>query len=117
MAIYFLIAVIIAALSGMGVGGGGLFALYLKYFSDLTQLEVQGSNLLFFIFASGAALLIHAQRRRIYPLAVGLMIATGILGSLCGSAIAVRIGGEILGKLFGLMMIAAGAWRLYGSLR
>ena len=29
---FFLIAVMIAALSGMGIGGGGLFALYLKFY-------------------------------------------------------------------------------------
>ena len=115
MATYFIVAVIIAALSGMGVGGGGLFALYLKYFTDLSQLEVQGNNLLFFIFASGAALLIHAQRRRIYSLAVAIMLSAGIVGSLCGSALAVRIGGEMLSKLFGLMMLSAGVWRLWRS--
>ena len=115
MLTYFIVAVIIAALSGMGVGGGGLFALYLKYFTELSQLEVQSNNLLFFIFASGAALLIHAQRRRIYPLAVAVMISAGVAGSLCGSALALRIGGDLLSKLFGLMMIAAGAWRLWKS--
>ena len=107
---FFLISVIIAALSGMGVGGGGLFALYLKYFSDYSQIDVHAINLLFFLFASWAALCIHLLKRRIYFGAVGLMIAFGALGSLLGSALAVNTQGELLSKLFGGMMIAAGAY-------
>ena len=35
----------IAVLSGMGVGGGGLFVLYLAFFTDLPQAVAQGNNL------------------------------------------------------------------------
>ena len=40
-----ILAFLIAALSGMGVGGGGLFALYLKYFSDYEQIQIQAVHL------------------------------------------------------------------------
>ncbi len=112
---FFFIAMIIAALSGMGVGGGGLFALYLKYFSDYSQIDIQAINLLFFLFASGSALLVHLLRRRIYFGAVALMIAFGALGSLLGSSLAVRLQGEALSKLFGGMMIAAGSYSFIRS--
>ena len=112
---FFLIAALIAALSGMGVGGGGLFALYLKFVSEYSQLEIQGINLMFFIFAAGASLLIHLTRRRIFLIPVIIMILAGILGSLLGASIATSIDGGILGKLFGGMMIAAGGWRLIKS--
>ena len=112
---FFIIALIIAALSGMGVGGGGLFALYLKYFSDYSQISIQAINLLFFLFASGAALLVHLQKRRIYFLAVAIMIAFGAAGSLFGSAIALNIQGDLLSKLFGAMMIAAGIYSFFGK--
>ena len=110
---FFLTALIIAALSGMGVGGGGLFALYLKYFGNFSQIDLQAINLLFFLFASGAALLIHLQKRRIYFLAVAVMIVFGIIGSLAGSSIAMSIEGDILSKLFGGMMIAAGVYSFF----
>ena len=112
---FFFIALIIAALSGMGVGGGGLFALYLKYFSDYSQISVQTINLLFFLFASGAALLVHLQKRKIYFAAVGIMILFGSAGSLLGSAIALNIEGSLLSKLFGAMMIAAGVYSFFSK--
>ena len=77
-------AFLLAALSGMGVGGGGLFVVFLSLFSDLPQITIQGINLLFFIFSSGAAVLIHVSRRHIFGKAVLTMIVFGILGSLLG---------------------------------
>ena len=112
---FFLIAAVIAALSGMGVGGGGLFALYLKFVSDYSQIEIQAINLLFFMFAAGASLLIHLPRRRIYLIPVLIMTAVGIVGSLLGSALATRLHGGLLSGLFGGMMIAAGTWKLWKS--
>lgn len=112
---FFLIAAIIAALSGMGVGGGGLFALYLKFVSDYSQIEIQGINLLFFMFASGASLLIHLTKRRIFLLPVLIMIGAGVVGSLMGSSLATALDGGLLSGLFGAMMIAAGAWKLWKS--
>lgn len=108
----FIIAFLISALSGMGVGGGGLFALYLKYFSEYSQIEIQAANLIFFLFAAGASLIVHLQKRRIYPLPIALMIALGIPGSLLGSSLAVMIKGRALGKIFGVMMILAGIYSL-----
>ena len=109
----FLIALVIAALSGMGVGGGGLFALYLKYFSSLEQIKIQAINLIFFFFASGAALTVHLRKREIYPLAIAIMGAFGLLGSFLGSALALHINGGFLGKLFGGMMICAGIYSFF----
>ena len=111
----FVIALIIAALSGMGVGGGGLFALYLKYFSEYSQIQIQAVNLIFFLFASGAALTVHLQKRRIYFIPIVIMIGFGILGSLLGSALAVALDGALLGKLFGGMMAAAGIYSLFAK--
>ncbi len=112
---FFLIAIVIAALSGMGVGGGGLFALYLKYFSSYGQIDVQAINLLFFLFASGASLLVHLQKRKIYFYAVIIMTLFGILGSLAGSTLALNIEGQILSKIFGGMMIAAGIYSFFSK--
>ena len=113
----FVIAFIIAALSGMGVGGGGLFALWLKLFSDHSQIQVQALNLIFFFFSAGAALIIHLQRRQIYALPVALMICFGLLGSALGSSLALVINGAILGKIFGAMMIGAGLYSFFQKKR
>ncbi len=102
-------------LSGMGLGGGGLFVIYLNMFSELPQLHMQAINLIFFIFAAGASLLIHLSRRKIYGRAVLIMTACGVVGSLIGSAVALGIDGDILGDIFGIMLICAGVYSFFRS--
>ena len=65
-----------------------------------------------FLFAAGASLTVHLQKRRIYFGAVVIMTLFGLAGSLAGSATAMSIDGEILSKIFGAMMIAAGGYSL-----
>ena len=101
-------AFILAALSGMGVGGGGLFVVFLALFSELPQITVQGINLLFFIFSSGAAVLIHVSRRHIFGKAVLTMTIFGVLGSLLGSALAGALPAALLRRTFGVMLVATG---------
>ena len=99
---------ILAALSGMGVGGGGLFVVFLALFSDLPQITIQGINLLFFIFSAGAAVLVHLSRRKIFGRAVLTMILAGALGSLIGSALTGVLPAHILRRLFGILLVATG---------
>ncbi len=108
------ISALIALLSGMGVGGGGLFALYLKYFSELSQIEIQTVNLIFFLAASATALLLHLLRQKIYFAAIAIMLPLGVIGTLLGSSLALRLDGNILGKLFGVILAALG---LFGIIK
>ena len=103
-----IIVFIIAALSGMGVGGGGLFVIYLSLFTDTPQLLAQGINLLFFLLCAGASLIFHLQKRNIYFLAVAILAGAGIVGSLVGSSIAEHIDESILRKIFGAMLVISG---------
>ena len=113
----FVIPIILAALSGMGIGGGGLFVIYLNLFCDMPQIHMQAINLIFFIFAAGASLLIHLSRRKIYVNAVLIMIIFGIVGSLVGSAVAARIDGAILGKIFGCMLVLVGCYSFFRAMK
>lgn len=101
-------AFIIAALSGMGVGGGGLFVIYLSLFTDTPQLIAQGMNLLFFLFSAGASVTVHIKERHIYFVAVGIMAAAGIVGSLLGAYTAGLVNQSLLRKIFGIMLIISG---------
>ena len=57
MLLYDLLASLLAAaLSGLGVGSGGLLVIYLSLFTDLPQRTAQGFNVLFFLFYGGIAL-------------------------------------------------------------
>ncbi len=112
-----IISALIALLSGMGVGGGGLFALYLKYFGKLAQIEIQAVNLIFFLFASGSALLLHLLKQKLYFGAVALMLPFGVIGTLLGTALAVQLDSDLLSKLFGGILISLGLFGIIKSLK
>ena len=102
------IAFLLAALSGMGVGGGGLFVIYLSLFTDTPQLAAQGMNLLFFLFSSGSSVLIHLQKRTLYWQAISIMALFGIFGALVGSGVSAYVDQGILRKIFGTMLVFSG---------
>ena len=101
-------AFIVSILSGLGVGGGGLFVIYLALFTDIPQLQIQGINLAFFLFSSTASLLVHLTKRKIFISAVVIMSLFGIAGAVLGSLISTKIDQELLRKIFGAMLIVSG---------
>jgi uncharacterized membrane protein YfcA len=103
---------IIAVLSGMGIGSGGLLVLYLTAIRNAPQLHAQGINLLFFIFASAASLCIHLARRNISLPTVLLIAAGGLLGSLFGTRLALSLPSELVSRLFGAFLVLAGVMTL-----
>ncbi len=99
---------VIAALSGMGVGGGGLFVVFLALFSDLPQITIQGINLLFFIFSSGSAVILHLSKRQIFGRAVLTMALFGAIGSVIGILLTAVLSPTLLRKAFGVILVVAG---------
>ena len=59
------VSLFIAILSGLGVGSGGLFVIWLTMVEGVGSIEARGMNLLFFVFSATSALLFHLIRRRI----------------------------------------------------
>ena len=110
-------AFIVAVLSGMGVGGGGLFVVFLSLFSDLPQIRIQGINLLFFIFSAGSAVLIHISKRHIFGRAVLTMALFGILGAIVGSVLTTYLPSALLRKAFGVMLVITGTLSLKKQVR
>ena len=108
VAVSIIVGALIAVFSGMGVGGGGLFAVYLSVFTDVPQLAVQGYNLLFFLFSSGASVTVQLFRSRIRFFAVMIMIVAGIVGALAGTALTGVFSSEWLRRIFGIMLISGG---------
>lgn len=104
----FIIVFAIAALSGLGVGSGGLLVIYLTLVENVPQLNAQGINLIFFILASISSLIFSIPRRRIPYSAVILMSAIGICGSLIGTNLTTIISADVLRKIFGFMLVASG---------
>ncbi len=116
MAVNMVAAFLIALLSGLGIGGGGLFTVYLTLVSDIPQLMAQGLNLLFFLFSSGASVTLRLFKQKIMFTAVGIMIASGVVGVLIGTLLSGIIDGEYLRRIFGVMLISGGILSLGQSL-
>lgn len=108
MAVNIIVALLVALLSGMGVGGGGLFAVYLSVFTATPQLSVQGYNLLFFLFSAGASVTIQLFRRKIPFFAVGVMILSGVVGAVAGVFMTSVFSAGWLRRLFGIMLVSGG---------
>lgn len=105
----------IGVLSGMGIGGGGLLVIYLTLIREVGQLEAQGLNLYFFIFASAAALFVHSVKRRINWALILLVGTVGMLFAYFGSVTASVTDPRLVRKLFGLMLITGGGVSLWKS--
>ncbi len=108
----FLLPFAVAVLSGLGVGGGGLFVIYLALFTDTPQLLAQGMNLLFFLFSSSASLTVHVTHRKLYPTLILLLVLSGLGGALLGSFFAERINALLLRRIFGIMLVTTGIFSL-----
>lgn len=111
----FIIPLLIATLSGMGVGGGGLLVIYLSLIGGVGQVEAQGLNLCFFILSAAASTVFNAKKGKIYWKITLVLSASGILFSLLGSFIAGEINSELLRKIFGIMLILGGAISLFSG--
>ncbi len=105
-------AFIAALLSGMGLGSGGLLVIFLNLSTEYTQVTIQGINLLFFIFSSGAALLYHLFKRKISLPVLLIFAAFGILGSLLGCYLVGILDDGVVRKIFGGMLVASGIFTL-----
>jgi len=108
---------IVATLSGMGLGSGGLMVLYLTLIRNAPQLLAQGFNLLFFLFASASSMIVHLLKRRIFWSAVLLLILSGLPAAYLGTRMALLLPEGLIGKLFGIFLVSVGIGSLLGQNR
>ena len=111
----FIISLIIATLSGMGVGGGGLLVIYLTLFEGTEQIVAQGANLCFFIITAIASTIYNIKKKKIVWKTTIILSLMGILGALIGVWIAGVIDPSILRKIFGALLILGGFSSLISS--
>ncbi|MBR5314645.1 MAG: sulfite exporter TauE/SafE family protein [Clostridia bacterium] len=106
----FIAGTIVAALSGMGVGGGGLLVIYLVFVKNMGQIESQGINLLFFIISASSAFLYNLRKRKINFRLCILLCICGIFGAVVGALCANIIAPVTVRKIFGWLLVASGVW-------
>jgi uncharacterized membrane protein YfcA len=104
----FLIFFAIAAISGMGLGGGGLLVIYLTLVVGTPQIIAQGANLAFFIIAASFSTLYNAIKKQIKWKITLTMSASGIILAYLGTLTAGNMDSSILTKIFGAMLILGG---------
>jgi len=111
----FIAGILISMLAGLGIGGGGLLVIYLTLVKDISQIEAQGINLLFFVIAGSASLIIHIKKRKLELKNIILMIIFGSLGAVAGSFIANLTDATIVKKIFGGFLLISGLIELFSK--
>jgi uncharacterized membrane protein YfcA len=99
---------LVAVLTGMGIGSGGLYIIYLTMIRNVDQISAQGLNLLFFITASLAAATVNVVKKRISWLSVLFLSTAGVAGAFLGTFIASRISERLLSIMFGVLFAVVG---------
>ena len=102
------VGTLLGFLSGLGIGGGSLLIVWLTVVLNTDPTTARSMNLLFFIPSAVIASIIRCRQHRIkfshiLPAAIPGCIAAGTL-----SLIAASLDVELLKKLFGVLLIAAG---------
>ena len=113
----YIIPFLISALMGMGVGGGGLFIIYFTLLLGTPQLTAQGTNLLLFVFAAGAALIFHIKNKRVIFWQAITMSIFGIAGSVLSSSLALSIDPKYPRIALGALLILSGISTLYNIIK
>ena len=104
----FILIMLISMLMGLGVGGGGLYIVYLTLWQGIDSALARGTNLLFFVMTSAAALAVHLRKRKIFPLQLTVIIIFGSLGSIIFANLGNILDPEIPKKVLGSVLILSG---------
>ncbi|MBQ4511293.1 MAG: TSUP family transporter [Clostridia bacterium] len=110
-----IVGFMVAMLMGMGVGGGGLFVIFLTLCLNFGQINAQGTNLMFFIIAILSSFFIHIRKRSLNYKQIILMSVIGSIGSIIFSGLVNYVNPEIPRKMLGGLLILGGGASIYNS--
>lgn len=111
----FIAGICISVLAGLGIGGGGLLVIYLTLVKNMPQIQAQGINLLFFVAAGTASVIIHIKKRKLEAKKIIIMIIFGSVGAIIGSLIANFTDGIAAKKIFGGFLLISGLIELFSK--
>ncbi|MTI49101.1 TSUP family transporter [Sporosalibacterium faouarense] len=113
----FIIGLFSGIISGMGIGGGAILIPALIFFTNISQHEAQGINLIVFIPIASVALITHFLNKNISLKVAVPVIITGIIGSIIGSTLALNITSSLLRKMFGGFLLAMGIYQFFSKVK
>ena len=96
-------------IGGLGLGGGGVLLLYLTLFTNATQQQAGGINLLFFLPVGAFAVTVYAFKKQIDWKTVFKMWSGGAVGVTLGSFLSSHTNTEVLSKFFAVGLILFGS--------
>jgi len=111
------VATVIAILSGIGVGSGGLLVIWLTLIEGMGINDARGFNLLFFVFSASAALVFHILRKRLIPRLVVVLALFACVGTLVGTYLGTILDSGIIRRVFGGMLVCSGLYTLFSRRR
>ena len=110
-----IVGFLVAMLMGMGVGGGGLFVIFLTLCLNFGQINAQGTNLMFFIIAILSSFFIHIRKRSLNYKQIIIMSVIGSVSSIIFSGLVNYVNPEIPRKMLGGLLILGGGASIYNS--
>ena len=100
-------------LAGLGIGGGSLLLLWLTVVLGMEQTTAQGVNLLFFLPAAAVSILFRWKKGAVDLKKISPAIIAGCLGALLFSWLGTNLNIDLMGKLFGGLLIITGLRELF----
>lgn len=111
----FLLLLFLSVLTGMGVGSGGFYLLYLVDTLGVPQYEAQGANLLFFLLASLASTLVSFRKGRLRGDRLLPMLLSGFLGVGLGGLLTLFVAPAYARRAFGGLLLFGGVRALWDN--
>lgn len=108
----YLAAFLTAIPAGAGIGGGGLFIIYLVN-AGYTQTVSGALNLIFYLSASVSSLSFHLTKRKLAFRIILPSSCLGVMGTLLGGTLRGMIPEQYLRVFFGVLLIFTGFRSLF----
>ena len=100
-------------ISGMDIGGGTILIPALLFFTDITQQQAQGVNLIYFIPTAITALITHQKKGNLDWKTAKPLAVMGLAGAAAGAFLAVSLESELLRKIFGGFLFLMGLSEIF----
>ncbi len=105
--------IIAGIITSLGMGGGAILILLLTLFMNIDQHISQATNLIFFIPTAITSIIINMKNKQIDFKVSKDIIIFGIIGTVIGSYIAVRLSSQNLKKFFGIFLLLIAIFQIY----